>query len=375
MTKAWNEPGSGGKKDNPWGDRNKNNNDGPPDLDEVFKKLVSRIKALLGFKGGNGAGSGNAFNKKNSELGVYLALGIFVIGYFVFGFYTISSYEQGVITRFGKYSHTVQPGLHWAPPMVDDVQKVNTETVKSSRHSGWMLTKDENIVLVEMEIQYRVIDAEKYLFTLSTPDATLTQAGDSALRQVIGDSNTDDVLTDKKQQIAEAIKEQLIAILERYDAGFYIEAVNFKDSRPPEDVKDAFDDVTKSREDRERLKLQAEAYSNTLIPEAEGIAKRIITEAEAYKERVILDAMGETQRFNLILPGYEKAPQVTRTRMYMDAMEEVLGKTTKVIVNGNSGNNLIYLPLDKIMDKNMSQSKVTQPLVTIQQKPEVGEQP
>lgn len=347
MPMAWNEPGNGGKKDNPWGDRNKNNSDGPPDLDQIFKNLKAQFKSWFGIKSG-GDGSKNT----GSETGVYIILGLAVVAYFVFGFYTVSSYEQGVLIRFGKYSHTVSPGLHWAPPLMDVVVRVNTENVKSSRHNGEMLTKDENIVLVEMEVQYRVIDAEKYLFNVADPDQTLGQAADSALRQVIGDSLTDDVLTDKKQQIAEAIKEQLMSTLDRYDAGFYIEAVNFRDSRPPEDVKDAFDDVTKSREDKERLKLQAEAYSNTIIPEAEGLAKKILSEAEAYKEQVVLDAAGEAQRFNLIYPGYQKSPQVTRTRMYMEAMEEVLGKTTKVIVNGSSANNLIYLPLDKLMDKN-----------------------
>lgn len=353
MPMAWNEPGSGGKKDNPWGDKGPggNNESGPPDLEQVFKKIKDQIKALLGMKTGNNP-SNPGVNKKNSEFGVLVFAGIAVVAYFVFGFYTISSYEQGVITRLGKYSHTVNPGLHWAPPLVDQLQVVNAENIKSSRHSGWMLTKDENIVSVEMEVQYRVIDAEKYLFNVADPDGILTQAGDSALRQVIGDSLTDDVLTDKKQQIAEAIKDQLLSILTKYDAGFHIEAVNFRDSRAPDDVKDAFDDVTKSREDKERLKLQAEAYSNTIIPEAEGAAKKIISEAEAYRERVVLDAVGETQRFNLILPGYQKSPQVTKTRMYIEAIEEIMGNTTKVVVNGNSGNNLIYLPLDKLMDRN-----------------------
>lgn len=354
MPMAWNEPGDGSKKNNPWG--NKNTSDGPPDLDEVFRNLFNKIKALFGFKS-SGNNSGNNLNSKNSEIGVYLVLGLLVIVYFVFGFYTISSYEQGVLLRFGKYSHTVNAGLHWAPPLVDKVIKVNTENIKSSRHSGWMLTKDENIVLVEMEVQYRVLDAEKYLFNVAAPDATLSEAADSALRQVIGDSLTDDVLTDKKQQIAEAIKEQLIATLALYDAGFHIEAVNFRDSRPPDAVKDAFDDVTKSREDRERLKLQAEAYANTIIPEAEGLAKKILSEAEAYKEQVVLDAVGDAQRFNLILPGYQKSPQVTKTRMYMDAMEQVLSKTTKVVVNGNSGNNMIYLPLDKLMSMQKNEAK------------------
>lgn len=368
MIKAWNEPGNDGKKNNPWGDRNNNNNnknDGPPDLDEVFRNIKNRIKALFGLKTSN---TPPGANKTSTDMVVYIVLGVLALAYFVFGFYTVSSYEQAVITRFGKYSHTVNPGLHWAPPFVDSVQRVNTENVKSSRNSGWMLTKDENIVWVEMEVQYRVIDAEQYLFALSGPDATLSQAADSALRQVIGDSLTDDVLTDKKQQIAEAIKDQLVGILAVYNAGFYIEAVNFRDSRPPEDVKDAFDDVTKSREDKERLKLEAEAFSNKLIPEVEGTVQRLIAEAEGYKQRVVLEAIGETQRFNLILPGYQKAPQVTKTRMYMDAMQEVMTNTTKVVVNSNAGNNMIYLPLDKIMDKNKTQGNT----VTVSPMPEQG---
>lgn len=350
MPMAWNQPGSGDKNQNPWG--KKNDADGPPDLDQVLQNIKNKIAGLFGKKsniGGNIPMRGNSGPSLQSWLTI---IGVVLIAlYLVFGFYTIASYEQGVITRFGKYDRTVTSGLHWLPVFVDKVHKVNTENLKSSRHSDWMLTKDENIILVEMEVQYRIIDAEKYLFNVATPDLVLAEAADSALRQVIGDSNTDDVLTNKKQQIAEAIKEHLIDTLNMYDAGFHIEAVNFRDSRPPDDVKDAFDDVTKSREDRERLKLQAEAYSNTIIPEAEGAAQKIISEAEAYKEQVILAAIGEAQRFNLILPGYLRSPQVTKTRMYMDTIEEVLTNTTKIIINGNTGNNMIYVPLDKMMDR------------------------
>lgn len=352
MPMAWNEPGRGDKNQNPWGKR-RSNSEGPPDLDEVFKNFQRRLRGLFGNNTSSSGGStGPDFSKGSMQLWLGIILGGIVFLYLAFGFFTVASYEQGVITRFGKYERTVNAGLHWLPRLVENVQLVNTENLKSSRHSGWMLTKDENIILVEMEVQYRVIDAEKYLFNVAAPDMVLSQAADSALRQVIGDSITDDVLTNKKQQIAEAIKEQLIDTLKLYDAGFHIEAVNFRDSRPPDDVKDAFDDVTKSREDRERLKLQAEAYSNTIIPEAEGAAQKIISEAEAYKERVVLEAIGEAQRFNLILPGYLRSPQVTKTRMYINAIEDVLTNTTKIIISGNAGNNMIYLPLDKIIDKN-----------------------
>ncbi|HSX21094.1 MAG TPA: FtsH protease activity modulator HflK [Gammaproteobacteria bacterium] len=347
MPMVWNEPGSGDKNQNPWGKRN-GEPEGPPDLDQVFNDLKRRVRGLFG----KGPTPPSTSNNLNVQKLILIAFGICIALYLSFGFYTVASYEQGVLTRFGKYERTVNSGLHWLPLFMDDVQRVNTENIKSSRNSGWMLTKDENIILVEMEVQYRVVDAEKYLFNVASPDAVLSQAADSAIRQVIGDSTTDDVLTNKKQQIAEAVKDQLVDILTLYDAGFHIETVNFRDARPPDDVKDAFDDVTKSREDRERLKHQAEAYTNTVLPEAEGAAQKILSEAEGYKERVILDAMGEAQRFNLILPGYLRAPQVTKTRMYMDAMEEVLSKTTKIIVSNSSGNNMIYIPLDKIMENN-----------------------
>jgi len=220
-----------------------------------------------------------------------------------------------------------------------------------------MLTKDENILMVEIEVQYRVIDAEKYLFNAARPDDALREAADSALRQVIGDSMTDDVLTNKKMQIGENIKEQLINTLNMYDMGFFVQNVNYKDSRPPEEVKDSFDDVTKAREDRERLKLQADAFTNNILPEAEGIAKKMLLEAEAYKQEVILQATGEAAKFNLILPEYLKAPKVTKRSMYLKAMEEVMKKTTKVLVDVDKGNNLIYLPIDKLLNNNQPATK------------------
>lgn len=353
MPKAWNEPGGGDQNKNPWGNRGAQGN-GPPDLEQVIKNINKKLKKFFSGDGGSGDGQGGGdapFDKKNAKklTGVVVA-GIAVLYGFA-GFFTVTSYEQGVVTRFGAYERTVPAGLHWIPSFVESVEKVNTENIKSSRNSGWMLTKDENIIFVEIEVQYRVRDAEQYLFNVAQPDGVLSQVADSALRQVVGDSLTDEVLTDRKQQIAEDIKDQIIEILDSYNAGFHIEGVNFKDSRPPEPVKDAFDDVTKSREDKERLKLQAEAYANRLIPEAEGAARRILEEAEAYKQQVVLKSTGEAQRFDLIVPGYKKAPGVTQSRMYLEAIEEVLSKTTKILISGDAGNNMIYLPLDKMLEK------------------------
>lgn len=348
MPMAWNEPGQEQKPKNNWNPRNQRSNDGPPDLDQVFNNIKKWFQDLFkGRKPGISSGGGDQNPRKLFSI----ALGLIFALYILFGFYTVAPYEQGVITRLGAYERTVLSGLHWLPRLYKSVHKVNSENIKSSRHSGWMLTKDENILFVEIEVQYRVIDAEAYLFNVSQPDTVLGQAADSAMRQVIGDSLTDDVLTNRKQFIADSIKEQLIDTLNIYDAGFHVEAVNFRDSRPPEDVKDAFDDVTKSREDRERLKLQAEAYANTLIPEAEGAARKILAEAEAYKEQIVLTATGEAQRFDLIVPGYQRAPQVTRTRMYINAIQQVLSNTSKILITSSAANNMLYLPIDKLLEK------------------------
>lgn len=362
MPMAWNEPGKDEKEKSIWETRGRRgggggNDDGPPDLDEVWNNFMRWLKRLFKQSGG-GDSDGPNFNDKNIRGLIGIAVVVIVLAYVGLGFYTIAPYQQGVITRLGAYNRTVMSGLNWLPPIIDRLHKVNTENIQSSRHSGWMLTKDENIIFVEVEVQYRVMDAEAYLFNVAQPDNVLGQAADSALRQVIGDSLTEDVLTNRKQFIAESIKDQLIDTLSLYEAGFHVEAVNFKDSKPPEDVKDAFDDVTKSREDRERLKLQAEAYANTLIPEAEGMARRILAEAEAYKEQVVLAATGDAERFDLIVPGYQKAPQVTRTRMYIDAMQEVLNNTSKILISSNAANSMMYLPLDKLMEKQQASSPV-----------------
>lgn len=346
MPMAWNEPG--GDKQDPWG--KKPSADGPPDLDEAFKKFFKKLGFNLGGKGGGQNSPGKA-----SYFGIGAIAILLAVLYFIAGFYTVAPYEQGIVTRFGRYDRMVGQGLHWSPKLIEKVEKVST-VVKTSMRSGWMLTEDENILQVDIEVHYRVLDGERYLFNVVTPENTLLQVADSALRQVVGDSLTDDVLTDKKQQIADKIKDTIVSILEVYDSGLTVELVNFRNSKPPEEVKDSFDDVTKSREDRNTLTLQAEAYANKIIPEAEGQAQRMLEDADGYKAEVILRAAGETQKFSLIYPEYQKAPKVTKTRMYVDALEQVLENSNKVLVDVNSGNSLIYLPLDQLMhNRNYSQ--------------------
>ncbi len=341
---TWNKPGNNGDKSkNTWFNHNDKNASTPPDLDEILKSIVKKLRSLFG---GNSSQDGN-----NNMIIVTILIVCFAL-YFLSGFFTVYPYEQAVVTRFGKYDKTLTDGLHWRPSLIDKIIKVKTENVKSSNHEGWILTKDENILFVEIEVQYRVFDAEKYLFQVIKPDEALKQAAESALRQVIGESMTDDVLTEKKMQIANSIKDQLEKTLAIYNVGLYVQTINFKNSRPPEPVKDSFDDVTRSREDKERSKLQADAYANKILPEAEGIARKMLLEAEAVKEQMILKAKGEAAKFDLMVENYKKAPAVTRQRLYLETMEQVMKNTTKVLVDSDKGNNLIYLPLDKIMENN-----------------------
>jgi len=346
MPMAWNEPGNKNDK-NPWGNNRKN--DGPPDLDEIIKKFAKKFKNILGGSGNNSDGFG---------FFMLMLLGVFAVIYVFAGFYTVSPYEQVVVTRFGKYERTVSSGLHWHPKIIEAIQRVRTENISSSRHGGEMLTKDENIISVEVEVHYRILDSEKYLFNVVRPEDILREAADSALRQVIGNSTADDVLTEQKFQIAEKVRDNLESSLTTYDAGFKIQTVNFKNSAPPEEVKGAFDDVINSREDRERIKLEAWAYSNKVIPEAQGSASKLIAEAQAYKQESILNAMGETKRFDLIYPQYIRSPKITKNVMYLDSMQQVLSSTSKIIMDGDA-NNLALLPLDTMLNKASKEAKET----------------
>jgi modulator of FtsH protease HflK len=340
---AWNEPGGGGRKD-PWARKD----GGPPDLEEVFKRFQEKLFTVFGGSKKDDSDS----SKGSTGGGILLILLVAGIIYGALGFYIIKPAENGVITRFGAYNRTVSEGPHWAPKFIESVVVINTGKLSSSRHSGWMLTKDENIIFVEMEVQYRILDPEKYLFSVRDPDRTLKQAADSALRQAIGASTLDgedDVMTVGKSKVAIDIKQQLSDILASYDIGLFLDTVAFKDPKPPEAVIDAFTDATKSREDEVKFKLRAEAYGNKIIPEAEGYAAKLRLDAEAYKESVILAAQGSTAKFNLVLPEYKKAPGVTKTRLYIDAVEDVLSNVSKVMVDVDSGNNLIYLPIDKLL--------------------------
>ena len=352
---AWNEPSNNNNdpdKD-PWGNNKKGKDQGPPDLDEVFNNLTKKLNGMLGGSGNNNSNSGG--NGKGPSLGKGGAIGlglagVVALGVWIFsGFYTIGEAEKGVVLRFGEYDRIVEPGLNWKPNFVDKVIPVNVQAIRSLRATGLMLTKEENVVNIEMDIQYRIFQPEKYLFSVVNADDSLRQATDSALRAVIGDATMDDALTKGRQQIREQTQVEINRIIDRYDMGIEIVDVNFQSSRAPDAVKDAFDDAISAREDEERYIREAEAYQNDILPKAIGRAERVKKEAQGYAERVVNGAEGQVAQFNKLLPEYEQAKEVTRKRLYLETMERVYQSTSKVMVDGKNNGNLLYLPLDKLM--------------------------
>ncbi|MGY3914623.1 FtsH protease activity modulator HflK [Aeromonas australiensis] len=335
---AWNEPGNNGKDRDPWGNNGKNQ--GPPDLDEMLRKVSHRFGGLLG--GGKSGGDIGRF-------GISIALVVAVVVWVVSGFYTIREAERGVVLRFGEYSHNVDPGLRWKPTFIDRVIPVDVESVRSLPASGFMLTQDENVVRVEMDVQYRVVNPERYLFSVTNAEESLGQATDSALRYVIGHTKMDDILTTGREQVRRETWDGIEKIVAPYQMGLQIVDVNFLPARPPEEVKDAFDDAIAAQEDEQRFIREAEAYAREVEPKARGTVKRLEQEAEAYKSQIVLKAKGEVARFNELLPQYLAAQDLTRERIYLETMEEIYQQANKVVVDMPAGNNsMIYLPLDKL---------------------------
>ena len=346
---AWNEPGNNDK--DPW--KNKGGkNQGPPDLDELLNDLGKKVSGIFGGKGGGKSSGGSAPSGKSfSSIGISLVLIIAVVVYAFSGFYTIKEAEKGIVLRFGQFSGTVDPGINWKWTFIDRIIPIDMQSTREMQASGFMLTQDENVVQVEMQIQYRVVDARNYVFSVTNADDSLSQSLDSALRYVVGHARMDDILTSGREQIRQSAWEELEKIIEPYNLGLLIVDVNFKDARPPNEVKDAFDDAIAAQEDEVRFLREAEAYARGIEPRARGRVKRMEQEALAYKGRIVLDAEGEVARFEKILPEYQAAPEVTRQRLYIATMEKVYGNTSKVMVDVDGGNSMMYLPLDKIMQQ------------------------
>jgi len=352
---AWNEPGGSNNKD-PWG--NRKDEQGPPDLDEVIKKLQNKFAGLFGGKGGGGGRRGGA---GGSSIGLSFIVLVLVAVWALSGIYIVDEGKQAVVLRFGAYHSTNGPGPHWYPRFIDTVDVVDTARVRSvhigqGTEEALMLTTDENIVDMEFVVQYNVRDARKFLFNVRDPEVSLQHITQSAVREIVGNNDMEHIITKGRDKIAAEAWERIQEILDSYQTGLQVQGFNMQKAQPPKEVMPAFDDVAAAREDRENFINKAEAYANDIVPRAKGQVQRIVEEAKAYKEQVVSVAEGESDRFLKIMGQYKKAPQVTRERLYLETMEEVLSKNNKVMIDTKKGNNLMYLPLQELMQKSGTNS-------------------
>ena len=340
----WNSPGDDNKDKDPWGQNS--SNQGPPDLDDVFRNLGKKFGGIFG---GGSSGGSSGDGKPILLFALIAALALWGL-YDKFGFYVVKQAERGVELRFGEFQTITSAGLNWHLPFpIETVEIVNVDEVREVSNKTSMLTQDENIVEVSLEAQYKIGDAKEYVFNVRDPDQTVKDAMESAVREIVGKSTIDFVLFEGRAQISSVTRELLQEILDSYKSGIFIQKVNLERSVPPDAVKAAFDDAIKSREDYNRYIKEAEAYANSILPQARGEAARFLQEADAYRDRAIANSEGEAKRFLKLLAEYEKAPDVTRERLYLEAVESVFTNSNKVLMDVEGGNNLLYLPLDQIM--------------------------
>jgi membrane protease subunit HflK len=360
---------------------------GPPDLDELWRDFNRKLGQIFGGKGGpqrpqgpggSGGGSGGpeipAFIK---NLGIGVILGGALLVWLATGFFIVQEGQQAVITQFGKYHSTVSAGFNWRMPypvqrhelvFVTQIRSVDIGRDNIIKATGLresaMLTEDENIVEIKFAVQYRLNDARAYLFESRDPTQAVVQSAETAVREVVGKMRMDSALAEERDQIAPRVREKMQTILDLYKVGIEVVGINLQQGgvRPPEQVQSAFDDVLKAGQERERAKNEAQAYANDVVPRAVGAASRLKEEADAYRERIVAQAEGDAQRFKTILPEYQKSPQVMRDRMYTDTMQQIYSNVTKVLVDSKQGSNLLYLPLDKIMQQ---VSQVTPPVMDV----------
>ena len=344
---AWNEPGGGDKNKDPWGNRG---DQGPPDLDEAIRKLQSQLSGIFGGKRGGGGGAKGGASLSGGLLGL---IGFALLAIYAFaGVYQVDQQERGLVFRFGAAQDVLKdPGLHWNPPLIDVVELVNVTQVRSHNAQSMMLTKDENIVDVNLTVQWVVDDAKAYRVNVKNPEVSLDHATESALRHVVGSSTMNQVITDGREAIAAEVQSRLQDYLNTYGTGIFVRKVNIDRSAPPSQVQDAFNDVQKAKEDQQRFVNQATAYQEQVIPEARGRAQRQIEEASAYRDQVIARSTGEANRFESLLNEYMLAKEVTRDRLYITALESVMSNASKVMIDVDGGNNMMYLPLDQLTRK------------------------
>lgn len=354
---AWNEPGGNSNNQDPWGDRKRGGQkQGPPDLDEALRKLQDNLKSLFGGPKKPGAkNSGGGFGLVVVVLAVLAAMWLYT------AVYSLDEQEQAVILRLGKYHETVGPGLNIYFPPMDRKYEQNVTRERAYTRQGPMLTEDENIIEVPLTVQYKISSLEDYVLNVDDPEASLQQATESALRHVVGSTAMDQVLTEGREVLAVQVKERLQRFVDTYRTGITVTQVNVQNAQAPREVQESFDDVIRAREDEQREKNQAETYANGVIPEARGQAQRLREEAYGYRDSIISRAEGEADRFTKLVTEYRKAPEVTRQRLYLETMQEVLSNTSKVLLTGDKGqNSMLYLPLDKMLEgRNAAPPKTT----------------
>lgn len=369
---SWDESGDDkSKKKDPWSGRKKEQ--GPPDLDEVIRSAQEKLSVLFGGGGKSPPKKPGSTNSAPSGFNITVLLVVAAVIWLGSGIYIVDEGNRGVILRFGEYHESTMPGPHWRfPRPIDsaiivnvDQQRfievgyrsgANQQSASGVRKEALMLTEDENIIDVRLAVQYKVKNAQDYIFNVRAPEVTLKQATESALRAVIGKSKMDFVLTEGRSEVVAKVETSLQKMLDDYGTGLIVSTVNLVEAQPPEEVQGAFSDAIKAREDEQRYINESQAYSNEVIPKARGSASRIVQEAEAYEQRVNAEADGDASRFSQLLVQYELAPEVTRKRLYLETMEDVLGNSKKVIMDVKSGNNMMYLPVDKLMGSSTAQS-------------------
>ncbi|WP_409277320.1 FtsH protease activity modulator HflK [Pseudomonas defluvii] len=361
---AWNEPGGNSNNQDPWGGRRGGDKKGPPDLDEAFRKLQDSLNGMFGSgkkRGGDsGTNKGGGFGLLGVGLAVLAAIWLYS------AVYVVDEQEQAVVLRFGKYYETVGAGLNIYFPPIDRKYMENVTRERAYTKQGQMLTEDENIVEVPLTVQYKITNLQDFVLNVDQPEVSLQHATDSALRHVVGSTAMDQVLTEGREQMAVEIKERLQRFLDTYRTGITVTQVNVQSAAAPREVQEAFDDVIRAREDEQRARNQAETYANGVVPEARGQAQRIIEDANGYRDEVVSRAKGEADRFTKLVTEYRKAPEVTRQRLYLETMQEVYSNTSKVLVSGKDGqSNLLYLPLDKMIDNTRSSAPVSSVPVSV----------
>jgi membrane protease subunit HflK len=353
---AWNEPGGNSNNQDPWGGRKGGDRKGPPDLDEAFRKLQDSLNGLFG--GGKKGGGDDGAAGKGGGFGLLLiGLALLAVVWLYSAIYVVDEQEQAVVLRFGKYYETVGPGLNIYFPPIDRKFQENVTRERAYSKQGQMLTEDENIIEVPLTVQYKISNLQDFVLNVDQPEVSLQHATDSAVRHVVGSTEMDQVLTEGRELMASEVKDRLQRFLDNYRTGINVTQVNLQSAAAPREVQEAFDDVIRAREDEQREKNQAETYANGVVPEARGQAQRLIEDASGYRDEVVSRAQGEADRFTALVAEYRKAPEVTRERLYLDTMQELMSSTSKVLVTGDKGqNNLLYLPLDKMIDARGSSS-------------------